>query len=194
MAATREFTTLEVLRAIQRELLPRSEVSDLAEVLVSGIYQRQPDKEGQGLRIRMDPECRGELEKLASRQDRWDVYRAVSTVIQRENPEAAASFQAAVHDVSDDASVPEKQRPFAEMARTALAQARAIGHPVAPLRRERDVDTKRRGSEVPRQAKLQLARALRDLRESYWSDVMLTQVDLASVSRLKCAPDILPAR
>lgn len=65
-----------------------------------------------------------------------------------------------------------------EQAEQALAK---LGHPAvpAPLRRESDVDTRRRGSEVSRQAKVRLAGALRDLRQSYWSDVVLTQVDLA---------------
>jgi TIR domain len=81
-----------------------------------------------GLRIRMDPGCMAELQELASAQDRWDVYRAVSAVVARHYPSSATAFQAAVHDASGDLRVPEEQSPFAEVARAALAQAR-FGQP-----------------------------------------------------------------
>ena len=126
MAATSDSTTLTVLQAIQRELLPGSPISDLAEVLVSGIYQHVPDGQDSDLHIHMDPGCRAELQKQASPQDRWDVYRAVSRVIQRGDPASAASFQAAIHDVSGDITLPRRQQAFAEMARTALAQLEAL--------------------------------------------------------------------
>jgi tetratricopeptide (TPR) repeat protein len=129
LAATSDSTTLAVLRAIQQELLPESSIGDLAEVLVSGIYRHVPDSQAYGLRIRMDPDCRAELQGLASPQDRWDVYRAISTVIQRESPDAAGSFLAAVHDSSGEISVPEGLAAFAEMARTALAQVRTVSAP-----------------------------------------------------------------
>ena len=123
LAATSDSTTLAVLRAIQQELLPESAVSDLAEVLVSGIFQRLPDSNGPDLRIRMNADCRAGLQALASPQDRWDVYRAVSAVIQRASPESAGSFQAAVHDLRGNITIREDQQAFAEIARSALAQA-----------------------------------------------------------------------
>ena len=141
LAATSDFTTVGVLRAIQREMLPSSAVSDLAQVLVSGIYQQVPP--GRGIRIRMDPWCQTELQKLASPQDRWDVVRAISTVIQRDHPASAATFQAAVRDVWGEITLPRNQRAFAEMARSALAQARA-----APSREE-SADSVRQEERVP---------------------------------------------
>ena len=123
LAATSDSTTLAVLRAIQQELLPESAVSDLAEVLVSGIFQHVPDSNGPDLRIRMNADCRAGLQALASPQDRWDVYRAVSAAIQRASPESAGSFQAAVHDLRGNITVREDQQAFAEIARSALAQA-----------------------------------------------------------------------
>ena len=123
LAATSDSTTLAVLRAIQQELLPESAVSDLAEVLVSGIFQRVPDSNGPDLRVRMNADCRAGLQALASPQDRWDVYRAVSVAIERASPESAGSFQAAVHDLRGNITVREDQQAFAEIARSALAQA-----------------------------------------------------------------------
>ena len=123
LAATSDSTTLAVLRAIQEELLPGSGVGDLAEVLVSGIFQHVPDSNGPDLRIRMNAECRAGLQALASPQDRWDVYRAVTATIRRASPESAGSFQAAVHDPRGNITVREDQQAFAEIARSALAQA-----------------------------------------------------------------------
>ena len=126
LAATSESTTLDVLRAIQEELLPESVISDLAEVLVSGIYKHVPNHSGEpGLRIRMDAGCRSELQSLASNQDQWDVYRAISAAIARRHPNSVGAFQAAVHDTSGDIAISREQSPFAEAARAALDQARA---------------------------------------------------------------------
>jgi tetratricopeptide (TPR) repeat protein len=133
LAATSDSTTLAVLRAIQEELVPESSVSDLAEVLVSGIYQQIPNRDSEtGLRIRMDPSCQAELQNLASRQDGWDVHRAVTTAIARRYPKSAGAFQAAVRDISGDIGVPPEQLPFAEIARSALALAR-VGRPVGKV-------------------------------------------------------------
>ena len=123
LAATSDSTTLAVLRAIQEELLPGSGVGDLAEVLVSGIFQHVPESNEPDLRIRMNPECRAGLQALASTQDRWDVYRAVTATIRRTSPESAGRFQAVVHDPRGNITVREDQQAFAEMARSALAQA-----------------------------------------------------------------------
>ena len=123
LAATSEATTLAVLRAIQQELLPGSGVSDLAEVLVSGIFQHVPGNSGPDLRVRMNSDCRAGLQALASLQDRWDVYRAVSAAIQRASPESASSFHAVIHDPQGDITVVEGQQAFAEIARSALSQA-----------------------------------------------------------------------
>jgi adenylate kinase len=130
LAATVDSTTLAVLRAIQQELLPESAISDLAEVLVSGIFQHLPDSNGPDLRIRMNADCRAELQAFASPQDRWDVYRAVTAAIQRASPESARSFQAAVLDLQGNTTVREDQRAFAEIARSALAQ---VGDALADL-------------------------------------------------------------
>jgi restriction system protein len=123
LAATSDSTTLAVLRAIQEELLPGSGVAELAEVLVSGIFQHVPDSNKPDLRIRMNAECRIGLQALASPQDQWDVYRAVSAAIRRASPESAGGFQAAVHDPRGNITVREDQQAFAEIARSALAQA-----------------------------------------------------------------------
>ena len=123
LAATSDSTTLAVLRAIQQELLPGSGVGDLAEVLVSGIFQHVPDSNEPDLRVQMNAECRAGLQALASPQDRWDVYRAVTSAIRRASPESAGWFQAAVHDPRGNITIREDQQAFAEIARSALAQA-----------------------------------------------------------------------
>jgi hypothetical protein len=123
LAATSDSTTLAVLRAIQQELLPESAVRDLAEVLVSGIFQHVPGNGGADLRIRMNTDSRVGLLALASPQDQWDVYRAVSAAIRRANPKSTDSFQAAVHDPLGNLTVLEGQQAFAEMARAALTKA-----------------------------------------------------------------------
>lgn len=132
LAATVDSTTLAVLRAIQQEMLPDSAVSDLAEVLVSGIFQQIPDSHRSDLRVRMNPECRAGLRALASPQDRWDVYRAISAAIRRASPESAGSFQAAVYDPTGDSVVPEGQQAFAEIARSAWIQAAGTLADLAP--------------------------------------------------------------
>ena len=71
----------------------------------------------------MNADCRAGLQALASPQDRWDVYRAVSAAIERASPGSAGSFQAAVHDRRGNITVREDQQAFAEIARSALAQA-----------------------------------------------------------------------
>ena len=123
LAATSDSTTLAVLRAIQQELLPGSGVGELAEVLVSGIFQHISDSNEPDLRIRMNAECRAGLQALASPQDRWDVYRAVTAAIRRASGESADWFQAAVHDPRGDITIRKDQQAFAEIARSALAQA-----------------------------------------------------------------------
>jgi hypothetical protein len=131
LAAVSEAVDLAVLRAIQDEMLPGSSTSDLAEVLVSGIFWQVPDPDGQvGLRIRMDPSCRAQLRERASVQDWWDVYRAVSAAFARSHPASASRFRAAVLDPSGDVRVPAGQRAFAEVARAALAGAREGARPV----------------------------------------------------------------
>ena len=134
LASVSEAMDLAVLRAIQDEMLPSSSTSDLAEVLVSGIFWREPDLGRPGdqasLRIRMDPACRTRLRERASVQDWWDVYRAVSSAFTRIRPAAAARFRAAVLHPSGDVRIPADQRAFAEVAQAALADAQNGSRPV----------------------------------------------------------------
>jgi hypothetical protein len=113
------------MRAIQDVMLPDSSISDLAEVLVSGIFWRVPGADGgAALRIRMDAACRAQLQARASVQDQWDVYRAISAAIARRYPGSASRFQAAILDSSGHVRVEAEHLAFAEVARSALAQAR----------------------------------------------------------------------
>ena len=133
LAAASEARDLAVLKAIQEEMLPGSATSDLAEVLVSGVYWRTPGNDDEaGLRFRMDPACRARLQERASAQDDWDVYRAVSAAFARRYPGSASGFRAAVLDPSGDAGIPAEQLAFAEVARSALTRARQGGRPSAP--------------------------------------------------------------
>lgn len=133
LAAASEARDLAVLRAIQEEMLPGSATSDLAEVLVSGIYWRVPGHDDEtALRFRMDPACRARLQERASAQDDWDVYRAVSAAFARRYPDSASGFRAAVLDPSGDAAIRGEQLAFAEVARSALARARQGSQPAPP--------------------------------------------------------------
>ena len=126
LAALSETMDLAVLRAIQDEMLPDSSTSDLAEVLVSGIFRRVPNAGGSGLRIQMHAACRAQLQRHASVQDRWDVYRAISAAIARRYPGSASRFRAAVLDFSGNVRIPAEQLAFAAVARSTLAQARQV--------------------------------------------------------------------
>ncbi len=133
LAAVSEATDLPVMRAIQDEMLPDSSISDLAEVLVSGIFWRVPGADGGAtLRIRMYAACRAQLQARASVQDQWDVYRAISAAIARRYPGAASRFQATVLDTSGNVRVEAEHLAFAEVARSALVQARQGSHGGAP--------------------------------------------------------------
>ena len=132
LAAVSPATTIAVLRAIQEEMLPGSGVSDLAEVVVSGLFEHVSSGAGD-VRLRLRPGCRDELKKTAGHLDGWSVHRAITRSVERHFPAlSSTNFQAAVLDPSGAQLLPAELAPFAEVAVNALRSRRFDARPATP--------------------------------------------------------------
>ncbi|MCC7018720.1 MAG: tetratricopeptide repeat protein [Ardenticatenales bacterium] len=119
LAALSPSTSIEVLRAIQEELVPESAISDLAEVVVSGLFE-SAHREGDDVRLQMRPGCRNVLLEAIGPLDHWDVYDAVSrSIARRYSSFSSSAFRAAVLDSEGSIQLPAGLEPFAELARHA---------------------------------------------------------------------------
>ncbi|MEU9979438.1 SAV_2336 N-terminal domain-related protein [Streptomyces sp. NPDC051014] len=76
--------SLPLLRAVQEMMEPDSGVAELAEVVVSGLFERAPGSRTGDIRLRFRPGVREELRQELAAEDAWRVSRALNHFKERE--------------------------------------------------------------------------------------------------------------
>ncbi|MGP3948073.1 SAV_2336 N-terminal domain-related protein [Streptomyces sp. 7N604] len=117
--------SLPVMRLIQHTMLPDAEVSDLAEVVVSGLFEEPPPRTGDSeLLLTFRPGVREVLHRSLAREDAWKVHWALSRFIEKETGQP--TFLAALVDPSGPLALPADLQPFAAAHRDGLRLLRGV--------------------------------------------------------------------
>ncbi|MFD4142847.1 SAV_2336 N-terminal domain-related protein, partial [Streptomyces sp. NPDC058572] len=109
---------LAVMRMVQSTMLPGSPPSDLAEILFSGLLRRVPGgRSGDPLERAYDfvPGIRERLLGTMRRDEADEVIATVSAYVERNDPDTAARFTAAIADPNGPLFLPVGARHWAEV-------------------------------------------------------------------------------
>ncbi|WP_327287092.1 SAV_2336 N-terminal domain-related protein [Streptomyces sp. NBC_01198] len=110
--------SLPVLRTVQAALEPRSEVADLAELVVGGLFAHAPGSDSHDLRLCFRTGVQHELGKALASDDLWQVHFALSRFLQQETSQRG--FRYAVADPLGDETIPDDLLPFAAASEATL--------------------------------------------------------------------------
>lgn len=108
---------LRLLRVIQRELVPEAQLSDLAEVVVSGLFKEVRGGDPAELTLEFRPGVADELRAHLSKMDDWNVGEVLTSFLDREAASSEGSVAGLVLREGGEHLLPERLRPYAH-ART----------------------------------------------------------------------------
>ncbi|MDX3663374.1 SAV_2336 N-terminal domain-related protein [Streptomyces sp. ID05-26A] len=139
LSSTQDRLPLGVLRAIAQEMVPESQVSDLAELVVSGLFAEAAESSPSDLVLAFLPGVAEVLRDHLSTMDTWSVHDAMSAVLRRSGVDRGRVAAAAETDTGD-LMVPDHLVPFAhaEAATLRLLEPRSV--PVREPRRTTSPD------------------------------------------------------
>ncbi|NYJ32872.1 tetratricopeptide repeat protein [Nocardiopsis aegyptia] len=112
--------SLPLLRALQENMEPASGVTDLAELVVSGLFEHAPGTETGNVRLRFRPGVREELHKSLTAEDAWQVRIALSRFVERDT--AHGTHAVLIADESGDKRVPDGLTSFTTTGASAQRQ------------------------------------------------------------------------
>lgn len=112
--------SLPVLRAVQQAMEPDSGVAELAELIISGLFEHVPGSRTADLRLRFRAGVRGELHKFLAAEDAWQVHLALRRFHERET--ARRTHPVTVAAEQGGTRVPDGLAPFTTTSQVASRQ------------------------------------------------------------------------
>ncbi|KOV81759.1 tetratricopeptide repeat protein [Nocardia sp. NRRL S-836] len=106
---------LRLLRLIQRELVPDAELSDLAEVVVSGLFIEVRGADLTELTLKFREGVAGELREHLSKKDEWDTAEVLTSFLDDERASPAGQVAGLVIREGGEYLLPDRLRPYAHL-------------------------------------------------------------------------------
>ncbi len=119
LCATQEVIPLGVMGYIQRELVPSAQVSDLAEVIVSGLFKEVSGTDASDLTLEFRDGVADRLRLSLSTLDAWSVHDSLSSYIEHQVATHGRMTALAEHDAGELA-LPDRLKPYAHAAAQSL--------------------------------------------------------------------------